>query len=238
MAKIMNLVDPRQMERYEPVNPLHRTMGHLDQEMESILHRSDLNDREKVQKYNQILQRFLEYSGKEREPTSTPPPPSNPLLEQQAIDLAPKALKKKAIALMQRIKDHPEMGWTETGEFVYRGRTIPRSNIIDLIGDMLRARRSVEPEGWREFARIMGETNIPRELVGHERRWRYMQGDSTDDYSTADEGSPVQTRASRSKIKQTRTPRPRSRTPRSKTPRRSPLIKKEIKMDWDSLYKA
>ena len=233
MSKIMNLVDPRQMERYEPVNPLHRTMGNLDREMETILQRTDLNDREKVQKYNQVLQQFLEYSGKEKGPTPIPSTPTtNPLLEQQAIDLAPKALKKKAIALMQRIKEHPDMGWTESGEFVYRGRVIPRSNIIDLVGDILRARRSVEPEGWREFARIMGESNIPRELVGHERRWRYMQGESTDDYSTADEGSPVQTRASRSKTKQPRTPRPRSKTPRSKTPRRSPLIKKEIEK-WD-----
>ena len=234
MAKIMNLVDPRMMEKYEPVNPLHRTMGQLDREMESILHRTDLGDREKVQTYNQVLQRFLEYTGKEKIPSPSPTPPSNPLLEQQAIDLAPKALKKKAIALMQRIKEHPDMGWTETGEFVYKGKAIPRSNIIDLIGDMLRARRNVEPQGWREFARIMRDTNIPRELVGHERRWQFMQGESTDDYSTAEEEepSPIQTRASRSKIKQSRTPRSRSRS----TPTRTPRIKKEIKMEWDSLY--
>ena len=46
MAKVMNLVDPRQIERYEPINPLHRTMGQLDREMENVLQRNDLTDAE------------------------------------------------------------------------------------------------------------------------------------------------------------------------------------------------
>ena len=236
MAKVMNLVDPRQIERYEPVNPLHRTMGQLDREMENVLQRNDLTDAEKVQRYNQILQRFLEYSGKDTGPVPTQAPPSNPLLEQQTIELVPKPYQKKAMVLMQRIKDHPDMGWTKEGAFVYKGRPVSGSNMIDLVADLMRSRKNRNPPGWQEFARALQETNIPQELVGNQARWRYMQGyeSPSDDYSTAEEPSPIQTRASRSKIKQPRTPRSHSR----RTPKRTSVIKKEIKMDWDSLYKA
>ena len=65
MAKIMNLIDPKMLERIQaPVNPLHKTLNTLDSDMHSILRRSDMTDEEKVQAYNQILTQTYPHSTK------------------------------------------------------------------------------------------------------------------------------------------------------------------------------
>ena len=43
------------------VNPIHRLIVTLDNDMRAVLDRRDLSDDEKVRQYNQILQRYLEY---------------------------------------------------------------------------------------------------------------------------------------------------------------------------------
>ena len=75
MAKIMNLVDPRLLERLAPiapVNPVHKTISVLDKDMSQILERDDISDREKVTQYNQTLQHYLDYYHK-----PIPPPQQN-----------------------------------------------------------------------------------------------------------------------------------------------------------------
>ena len=60
----MNLVDPKMMLQptiTAPVNPIHRSIVTLDDDMRTVLDRRDLSDEEKVRQYNQILQRYLEY---------------------------------------------------------------------------------------------------------------------------------------------------------------------------------
>ena len=58
-AKKMALVDPRMLECVpsEPLfaNPIGSIIRRLDDEMRFILDRGDLNDREKVVLYNQVL---------------------------------------------------------------------------------------------------------------------------------------------------------------------------------------
>ena len=81
MAKVMNLVDPRLLERLvptAPVNPLHKTISTLDQDMDNILQRQDLVDADKVRLYNQVLQKYLEYQDHYRfpeQPTHQQTPP-------------------------------------------------------------------------------------------------------------------------------------------------------------------
>ena len=62
MAKEMHLVDPKMLERLmTPSEPKQRVLNQLDREMQAILERQDLPDREKVTMYNQVLQRYLNY---------------------------------------------------------------------------------------------------------------------------------------------------------------------------------
>ena len=56
MAKELHLVDPKMLERMiTPPKPKQRVLNQLDREMQVILERQDLPDREKVTMYNQVL---------------------------------------------------------------------------------------------------------------------------------------------------------------------------------------
>ena len=67
-AKKLALVDPRILE-YVPsqplsANPIGNIMRRVDDEMRFILNRGDLNDREKVVLYNQVLMIYNLFSDK------------------------------------------------------------------------------------------------------------------------------------------------------------------------------
>ena len=193
MAKIMNLVDSKMLERLQgPVNPLHRTLNSLDSDMQSVLQRSDMTDKEKVRAYNQILQRYLEYNRATEESAkpSVVQTNSNVDVEKDVLRTIPKTMKRKAEALMERIKDDPDVSWNSRGEFVYKGRVIAGSNIVDLVNDMMRQRKGFEPRGRFEFARALRHTNVPQDLVGNRHIWGWMhRGSATSDaFSTAEEG--------------------------------------------------
>ena len=51
-------------------SPLTQKLTALDNEMEAILGRKDVPDHEKVQLYNQTLQRYLNYNEKKERPPS------------------------------------------------------------------------------------------------------------------------------------------------------------------------
>ena len=71
----MHLIDPKMMMQQgtapmtAPVNPIHRSIVTLDDDMKTVLDRRDLTDQEKVRQYNQILQRYLEYQDHLRTPS-------------------------------------------------------------------------------------------------------------------------------------------------------------------------
>ena len=50
------------------------------------------------------------------------------------------------------------------------GKSIPGSNIIDLVNDVIRHRKGSEPTGWQAFA----DMNIPQDVIGNRERWDWM----------------------------------------------------------------
>ena len=229
MAKIMHLVDPKMMMQQvtAPVNPIHRSIVTLDDDMRTVLDRRDLSDDEKVRQYNQILQRYLKYHDHLRTPSLRKE--STQVKEEDVVRTVPLKFRAKAENLLKRIEREPNMHWNERGEFVHDGRVIKGSNIVDLVNDVVRHRKDFQPHGWQDFARALRRGNVPQDLVGNRRRWDWMHRDSatSDAFSTAEEGSPE------------RTPR----RPLYKTPARrhrsvsKTKIKREPKreMRWESL---
>ena len=65
------------------------------------------------------------------------------------------------------------MSWNTQGEFMYRGSAINDSNIVDLIGDLMRSRKSVTwpPQGMDMFLTALKDTNTPRELILNRHRY-------------------------------------------------------------------
>ena len=208
MAKIMHLVDPKMMMQptiTAPVNPIHRSIVTLDDDMRTVLDRRDLSDEEKVRQYNQILQHYLEYHDHLKTPS--PPKEGNTVKDDEIIRTVPTRYKGKAENLLKRIEREPTMHWNERGEFVHNGQVIKGSNIVDLVNDVVRQRKDFHPHGWQEFARALRKGNVPQDLVGNRKRWDWMHRESatSDAYSTGEESSLER--------------RPRSR-PRFKTPAR------------------
>ena len=148
-------------------------MRRLDDEMRFILDRSDLNDRDEVVLYNQVLMRYNIFSDKtSQQPvrvTIDKPPVKEDEeedkekrtesgLENEIIDSVPKSLKLKARRLLDKIKG--TVSWNDRGEMVYRNVPVPGSSIVDLVNDALRKSRfnrwagKCSFEVWRRWTRL------------------------------------------------------------------------------------
>lgn len=193
----MALVDPRLLERLQQrpqTGMADRTMVHLDNEMQDILNRKDVPEDAKVKLYQQVLQRHLIYDDK-REPAKvqlmvkTPSQPTIEVLaegpmavkdqpdtiEEEIMESAPKNAKNKVQLLLKRMKQDPNLGWTEKGELMVEGKVVPHTRVNDLVQDVLRKRKHYQPRGWETFAKALADNNVPQDLVGNMDRWNYIQ---------------------------------------------------------------
>jgi transposase InsO family protein len=159
----------------QPITPLEikrQNLNELDALMQDVLN-SDASVEEKVTEYNDVLQRYLSHYRDDLEETSSP---KGRDVEEEVVGNMPKAYRQKAASLLKRVKEHPSLGWNDRGELTFRGRTIPGTNMVDLIGDLVRRRKYFEPRGWETLARALYETNVPQDLIGHRERWDWMRG--------------------------------------------------------------
>ena len=51
----------------------------------------------------------------------------------------------------------------------------PNTNVINLVNDVLRNRKTFVPNGWKIFCKALGKLNVPQDLIGNKLRWNYMQ---------------------------------------------------------------
>ena len=194
-ARKMALVDPRMLDTLRSPPPPTDTLGKkvqaLDDEMMTILDRNDLDDRTKVTLYNQVLQRYNVLSDKHvKEPVrvitvnesgvwagagaegAVGAPATTNGIEADVVDTVPKTMQGKARRLMERLKRN--MSWTARGELIHDGVPVAGSNVVDLVNDLLRKRKT-DPTGWQPFARQLRAMNLPMELVGNVARRDYIR---------------------------------------------------------------
>ena len=77
-------------------------------------------------------------------------------------------MKSRALQLVKKLKANKDIvGWNDHGQMVFEGRTIPRTNVIDLINDTLRQRKNFNPAGWQLFANIRASKRTRRD---HKKR--------------------------------------------------------------------
>ena len=197
MAKKLALIDPDLLDRLirggqrdvvvPPPPPNLKRMSVLDDELRQVMEEDSLTDEERSKKYNHVLQRYQAYEnkydkevhgrvhtlGKDIDKDS----PSSAAVEKDIIAAIPPSFQRRAQLLLNRIKaSGGKVGWTENGQLLLEGRPVPNTNIVDLVGDIVRRRKAVNPEGWREFAVGLRQLYIPQEVVGHPERWQYMMG--------------------------------------------------------------
>ena len=162
----MVLVDPQQMGSDNRINHLlqdraKKSLSELDKEMQQVLE-LDISDHDKVSCYNHILQRYLTYYEKSNRPMTVRIDESEPHLKQtylsriipeQVLRLTPVTFRAKAAEILDRVQESNHMSWDERGQLVIDGRPIEQSNMVDLINDVVRNRKTTTPPpGWQEFA--------------------------------------------------------------------------------------
>ena len=164
-----------------PPNPDVVQTVSFQKDMESVLQRQDLSETEKVQQYGQALHKFQAAHEKALTPpvpTEAPLPPTTPAAQttdEHILESVPPSSRRKAKLLLQMLRRHPDVSYNEQGELQYLGKAVSGSNIIDLVNDVIRNRKSSEPQGWQVFSKALKDVNVPQEYVGNRKRWTYMQ---------------------------------------------------------------
>ena len=148
----MALVDPRLLDtlRTPTQTPVGTTLRDLDAEMTSILEKSDVTVSEKVRLYNQALLRYNDMA-KDRAAKPTPVvvvKENEPIVAtdvmSDVVTTLPKTLQEKGSQLVSGLNTTT---WKDRGELLHEGLAIPGSNVVDLVHDLLRKRKTSEPSG-------------------------------------------------------------------------------------------
>lgn len=156
-------------------------MNHIEDQMTETLNKPG-DAREKLDHYNDLLQNYMTHNDKYEKTPVLPPistvknvpnedstiEPTDPW-EQEIISSVPVTYREKARLIMRRIKNSSgKLGWNNSGEMIRNGVAIPGTNIVDLMGDVVRKRKTVAaPPGMVHFTSGLQEINVPREAVGN-----------------------------------------------------------------------
>ena len=86
--------------------------------------------------------------------------------DKQIIYSIPKTMQNRAKLLIQKQKHHLDViSWNDNRELVLDGSTIPNSNIVDLVNDVMRKRKCFNPERSGTFAKALAKINVPEFYV-------------------------------------------------------------------------
>ena len=91
--------------------------------------------------------------------------------DKQIIDSVPKTMQNRAKLLIQKLKDHSDViSWNDNGQLVLDGSTIPNSNIVDLVNDVMQKSKGFNPEHSSTFAKALAKINVPEDYVRNPNR--------------------------------------------------------------------
>ena len=97
-------------------------------------------------------------------------------IEADVVDTVPKTMQAKPRRLMEHLKR--DIARTARGEMIHDGVPVAGSNVVDLVNDLLRKRKT-DPTGWQPFVRQHRAMNLPMELVGNVARRAYIRQATT-----------------------------------------------------------
>jgi hypothetical protein len=214
-AKRMILIPEDMLNRFEQKQkletpPIVSSMIQKDTEMSRVLHRDDLNDDVKEKLYHANLERYLNLKSQKDNITPTvrlapdseiedkdpvsPEEEEAQLSDTVIIESIPKTNRSRAVALLGRLKTRPNViSWDQAGRVSLEGKSVPLSNITDLISDAVKGRKNFNPAGSRQFFRALARIHMPRELVRNENRWNEAQIDSPQEGDVTDSSPQVTT---------------------------------------------
>ena len=184
--KKMVLVDSTQLYvKTTPVpDPMADSVFSLDGEIKQILDSSNTSVHDKALAYQQTLQKYIKRIDQFSQRQSHTDPQQRRLeagptqtedsllkIEKRIVDSLPATLQRKGSLLLSYLKEK-DIGWNDRGELKIKDELTPGTNISDLVHETLRARKlDTAPKGWKLYADVLKESNIPKDLIGNKARW-------------------------------------------------------------------
>lgn len=170
-----------QLEQERSVQTPGTTLSRLDAEMDEILRSvTPSNQREKWKLYQQVLQRYQFFTDEERRPTSTPDssdgkpstepePTAEQTTDEAIVASVPGKYKKQAQQLLNYLheRSNTRLTWDKAGLVYINGEPLKDSNIIDLVNDAMRHRKTVTAIGRQQFGSELRLMGVPREFIGN-----------------------------------------------------------------------
>lgn len=145
---------------------LVKTMG----EMSNVLHNNSLPDDIKSSRFNEKIKDFTVYADKITTPAVTATVISKNPAHQTFYSL-PKTFQQPANVLLNELEKYPERVQWDNNELTIDGKKMVGSNLIDLVGDVLRNRKTVSAPIYSDvFLKLLADINIPEELIRNKSR--------------------------------------------------------------------
>ena len=205
-ARKMMLVPAQEDYVRQMLPPAVPQLTNLDAEIKRILESNNAPADVKLQNYNQVLRRYMKLRDSEmplsyqqdeqprsdKLPTppaaapspitaadSSTPRPELPFADDEILSGIPQKSLNSAKLLLTYVKRNRSMSWARNGEMIIGGDRISGSNIVDLVHDYSRFRKTVpEAAGSYLFGQALKNQNIPREAIGNAQRWLQMNSPS------------------------------------------------------------
>lgn len=98
-------------------------------------------------------------------------------IKDEIINSLPRNLRPKGERLLNKLSEKPNLvRFTDNGNIYIKDRVVADSNVVDLVNDVLRPdqqnpRIGLEPRGWRAFAQVLKQMNIPKQYIGSKKRY-------------------------------------------------------------------
>jgi len=147
-------------------------MNDLDKEMQRILkHKAE--DSEKWKLYEQALQKYLYFVNERKKPVTLFVPEAvvsktDTTLKEKLLSITPPKFREPASFLFDHLSS-PEakklIRWDVNGKTSVDEQTLP--NIIDLITDVVRTRKTPQVDEWETFASVLKALDTPLTIIGN-----------------------------------------------------------------------
>ena len=149
-------------------NPSQDKLIKTMDEMKNILDNDSIPKDIKSSRFNNQLKDFSVFVDKFI-PQSVPPAPAP--IQENVFRSLPKTFQEHAHVLMKELENFPDIiNWDTNKEVTIQGQKLKGSNIIDLIGDVLRNRKTLPPIHSSTFLKTMADLNIPEEFIKNKNR--------------------------------------------------------------------
>ena len=177
----------------EVKQPIERELVKTYTNMTNMLKDPSIPDQERVAKHVEAMNNFTnkseriigssekrqEHEQRQEQLPARNTTPTDEITIADTVEILPLSIQKPARQLLERLSRRKDLiSWNESGEVVIGGRQLVGSHIGDLVGDVLRSRKTETP--LREsFLNVLSQANVPDEFVRNKAalaRYREIKG--------------------------------------------------------------